>query len=363
MRIEVHSEYSDKLARDWEILLANFSRYGIQNTSVWIRSYIQYYLNGRECYFVAVRDARDELICCMCLQRTVRRFYVLSKYRRFQDLGTGVNDFFNVPCKIGHEAEAAACIVNWFKGNASSWERFRLSFIPGSNEFEKILIKHLQQTFPTVVTMDRLCYKVDTSGTWEDYFTAERNQQLRDVRGRINRIAKSGYVVTSRIIQKDIVYYLDDFLFHFTRRRTSKGEKNSYENASKIRLIRDVIRDGEITGKVQMSILEDQNGEVWAYQFDLIDRERGIWYHYAPTFNDKFRQFSPSKVLLFEMLREAFRDPAIKEFNFMRGEADYKKQYTDAYDVYMQVDVTNRFSRKIMFQNLMGSIVRGWGSK
>ena len=123
-----------------------------------------------------------------------------------------------------------------------------------------------------------------------------------------------------------------------------------------MKLIRDVIDAAEHDRSVQLSLLEDQKGVVWAYQLDLMDRREGIWYHYAPTFNEAYREFSPSKVLLFASLKQAFANPDIKEFNFMRGEAEYKKQFTSNSENYLAIKITNSFSRKIKFQKIMRKV-------
>lgn len=363
MRVQLYSDYSASFANEWERLIAETTRYSIQQRHAWIESYLRHYLSNRNLRILAVRKGDGELVCCLCLQVACRRFYKVTNYRVFEDLGSGVNDFFEIPCRRGYEKVAASCIVHWLRDNASAWERLQMSFIPNTNLFATVLTEVLQGTFPVIVSMNRSYFVIDTSQSWEDYFTPQRNQQLRDVRGRINRIAKSGYTVSTRIVREDIAPYLDDFLFHFSKRREIKNEKNSYANEAKVKLIRDVIRDGEKTGRTQMALLEDQNAEIWAYQLDLVDREQGIWYHYAPTFNDKFSQFSPSKVLLFETLKHAFRDPVIKEFNFMRGEADYKKQFTDTAGSYSQVKVVNPHSYKVKFQSLMGKLLGGGSFK
>lgn len=356
MKVFLHSEFTRGLADEWMLLLGRSNRYIIQQKSSWVKSYVRYFLRPDQYCFLAVRGETDRLICCLPLQKETKKFYKLFSYVRLRDLGSGVNDFFNIPCESGCEVGAATALANWFKTNASLWEHLSISFVPEQNILEKELVKELSVYFPVKVTKDRSYYRIDTARAWKEYFTPERNQKLRDVRGRMNRAIRNRYEVKSRIITQGITEYLESFFEHFTRRREEKNETNSYQNPAKVKLIHEVIRAYEPLGNVQLSVLEDQYGETWAYQLDLIDRDKGIWYHYAPTFNEKFREFSPSKLLLFESLQHAFRDPDIKEFNFMRGEAEYKQQFTDDRESYMRIDIMNNFSKKVKFQKLMGRL-------
>lgn len=355
MRLELETSYKDQFYPELDLLLTN-ARYSIQQTKKWLTSFLKNYLRNKNIYFLSVRDDQNELISCLCLQKRNKRFYKISQFTTLLDLGNSVNDFFNIPCKEGYEEEVADHYAKWFHENSSYWEQLRLQFLP-ETKMHAAFVEAMKKYFPVKVSRDRLFYKINTDRSWESYFTSEMNKRLRDVRGRKNRIAKSGHVVHSRIISSGIETFLDDFLHHFSKRRKEKGEKNSYEDEAKIKLIRDVIDAAKQDQSVQLSILEDKHGAVWAYQLDLMDRKRGVWYHYAPTFNDSYREFSPSKILLFDSLKRAFEDPEIKEFNFMRGEAAYKKQFTDESEQYMEILVTNSFSKKIKFQKLMVAIV------
>lgn len=354
MKIGLESSSNTEFILALTTLFQTSTRYSIQQRGDWIPAFLKYFLNGKNFYFLSVRDEK-ELVSCLCLQKKAKRFYKLFTYTFLIDLGNGVNDFFYIPCKAGYEQEVSAMYASWFKENPSFWENLRLQFLP-KTEMHTCFIEAMQKHHLVNVSEERSYFKIDTSRAWEDYFTAEMNKRLRDVRGRTNRIEKSGHVVESKVIETGIDAYLEDFLIHFSKRRESKNEKNSYEDDAKVKLIRDVIAAGERDHSVQLSILEDQKGAIWAYQLDLMDRNQGIWYHYAPTFNDAYQEFSPSKILLFASLKRAFADPQIKEFNFMRGEAEYKKQFTDDSERYLAIDITNSFSKKIKFQKLMASV-------
>lgn len=357
MRIALLSSYDNAFGEELAVLFNKGCKYAVQQRATWISSYIEHFLSNKNVHFLTVRDDEGALISCLCLQTSTRSFYRFWTYKRLLDLGNGVNDFFYIPCVEGYEKEAAHLLVEWLWNNWRFWDRMTLSFLP-QTPMHTAFVQAMDGYFEVSVSKDRCYYLIDTNRPWHEYFTPEMNQRLRDVRGRFNRVKRSGHEIISKIVEEGIEDYLPDFLHHFAVRRRTKGERNSYESNAKIQLIKDVIRGSRDDVSVVLSVLEDRSGCIWAYQLDLLDKGRGIWYHYAPAFNASFREFSPSKLLLFESLQRAFNDPRIVEFNFMRGEAEYKKQFTDQFDTYLNIDVINGRSYKVRAQRQLARLVR-----
>ena len=70
-----------------------------------------------------------------------------------------------------------------------------------------------------------------------------------------------------------------------------------------------------------------------------------------PTFIDDFKKYSPGSILLNELIKTAFEDTNISEFNFMRLEADYKKWWNPEKKNYLDISFENHRSKKIIIGN------------
>jgi CelD/BcsL family acetyltransferase involved in cellulose biosynthesis len=146
-----------------------------------------------------------------------------------------------------------------------------------------------------------------------------------------------------------ITPYLNSILDFYEERRKHTGQPNAFSNPLHVNMLREIIPAYEKMGWMKLSILKGSDGKDWAYQLDFV--KDGIQYHYAPTFDMKYAAYSPSKILLFETIKSGFADSSLHEFNFMRGESDYKKQFAYAKTPFINLVVKNPYSTRNKIYN------------
>lgn len=64
--------------------------------------------------------------------------------------------------------------------------------------------------------------------------------------------------------------------------------------------------------------------------YSIVLEDKGIAYWYLEAFNPKFSQFSPGEILLYKMILH-YQKMGFKEFNFMKGESQYKEWWAKDY--------------------------------
>ncbi|NJL34028.1 MAG: GNAT family N-acetyltransferase [Chloroflexaceae bacterium] len=175
-----------------------------------------------------------------------------------------------------------------------------------------------------LVTRDesRSFYHIDLTGNYEVYYKNYVHKKTLDLRTRINKLKreKGDYSVVQ--IQNNLLEYWKKMLEQYRVRRATTGQPNAFDDKRLNKMLHRIIPQYEARGWLQMSILKGPDGEDWAYQFDFV--KDGVQYHYAPSFNMKYAAYSPSKILLLETIKAGFANPNLIEFNFMRGESEYK---------------------------------------
>src|SRR5207237_6879985 len=67
------------------------------------------------------------------------------------------------------------------------------------------------------------------------------------------------------------------------------------------------------------------DNRVAAYRLGF--RYGGVVYDWNTGLDPAYDQFSVGKVLLYHWIEDLFRRPEVAEFNFMRGESDFKKMF------------------------------------
>jgi CelD/BcsL family acetyltransferase involved in cellulose biosynthesis len=75
----------------------------------------------------------------------------------------------------------------------------------------------------------------------------------------------------------------------------------------------------------------------WNYGFKFA----GSWFYYQPTFDAKWRQFSPGFCLLSKMVEHACDDPEIHLLDLGLGEEGYKERFATGYRQTLHVTITN----------------------
>jgi CelD/BcsL family acetyltransferase involved in cellulose biosynthesis len=65
------------------------------------------------------------------------------------------------------------------------------------------------------------------------------------------------------------------------------------------------------------------------------------WFYYQPTFDDRWRQFSPGFCLLTMMIEDACDNPAIRVLDLGLGEEGYKERFASGYRQTLHATITN----------------------
>jgi len=75
----------------------------------------------------------------------------------------------------------------------------------------------------------------------------------------------------------------------------------------------------------------------WNYGF----RFAGSWFYYQPTFDSRWRQFSPGFCLLTKMVEQACDDPTIRTLDLGLGEEEYKDRFASGHRQTVHATITN----------------------
>jgi CelD/BcsL family acetyltransferase involved in cellulose biosynthesis len=75
----------------------------------------------------------------------------------------------------------------------------------------------------------------------------------------------------------------------------------------------------------------------WNYGF----RFAGSWFYYQPTFDARWRQFSPGFCLLTKMVEQACDDPTIRTLDLGLGEEEYKDRFASGHRQTLHATITN----------------------
>jgi CelD/BcsL family acetyltransferase involved in cellulose biosynthesis len=317
------------------------SAYPIHLQLDWISSYITSFQATDKIKLLSVVSLNQtEILGFLPLEVRKRRGTSFFSIRHFVPLASGPSDFFDIPCRTGFEKQVTDALVNWFIKHRHNWERLILNLIPESSCSWQPFVDALRtRGLSPLVTDNRKFYYIDTRQTWNSYEENYFYSKNRDLRKDLRRIERDGKQIRLVEIRSGLVQYLPLLFSYYGVRRIQKKQADVFEAPEWRNFLTEVIQKFETERRVSLNLLLDQNNEIWAHQLDWL--LNGVRYHYFHSINEKFRAYSPGKVLLYMILKKSFEDPEIRQCNFMRGESPYKENFANQSENYITIEVHN----------------------
>ncbi len=324
--------------------------YDIHTQSIWFNAYVNCF-NIQPNQLLPIAYPNNVLQLCA----HDHKFNALVNRITLTPLAHGANDFFLLGTNPKHTGETAAYYADILFQRKKDWDQLVLSEVPATDLFVDDFIKQLRKKgFQPIEDRSRSFYHIDLTQNWDNYYKEYVHKKILDLRTRINKLKREGFDYSVSILYSGITPYLDSILDFYEERRKHTGQPNAFSNPLHANMLREIIPAYEKMGWMKLSILHGSDGKDWAYQLDFV--KDGIQYHYAPTFDMNYSVYSPSKILLFESIKSGFADPNLREFNFMRGESDYKKQFAFAKTPFVNIVVNNPYSTRNKIYNLYNKL-------
>jgi hypothetical protein len=319
--------------------------YNIHNTTIWFKAFIDCFNIKQSQLFTIEKNGN-----ILNLYVRTKRFNPFVQTKILAPLAHGANDFFLLGTNPGSIAETAAYYTDELVHKKQKWDQLLLTEVPGNDFFISHLIENLaKKGFEIEHSEPRSFYHIDLTKNWDEHYKSHIHKKTLDLRTRINKLKREGFSYEVETLTKNISPYLDLILEFYRERRQHTGQPNAFSNLQHAQMLKQIIPEYEKHGWMKLSILKGSDGNDWAYQLDFV--KDGIQYHYAPTFDMKYAAYSPSKILLLETIKQGFANPGLHEFNFMRGESDYKKQFAYAKTPFVNIVVNNPDSKRSKIYN------------
>lgn len=334
----------------WQAFFSQQDGHTINANKNWINAYYDTYLQPPIVPFVMQVQREEESIGFLPMQLEVKQVNRWLKTKDLYPLGWGPSDFFPIPCQSGMEDEMAVAITTFLKSNSKLWDTMTIQNVPVPSAVASGLKKSLvDEGFSCHEQGGFGFYTVDTSGDWSTYFERFIKPQNKDLLKDLRRLDREGVRLEVLSYRHNVYNKLVPLLDLYAQRRSSLGQSNSYETKERRAFVEQVTTAFEKGNHVELSVLQDEAGEPWAFQLDFL--WEGTRYHWNHAYNEDFKKHSPGKILLLRLLESSFEDPAIREVNHMRGSADYKSKLADTFNPYINYQVVNTKSKRLKWLN------------
>lgn len=233
------------------------------------------------------------------------------------------------------------------------------------NNYSEVLLKNLDEKSLTLESLKKICkpenltvkesskcYYINLKKfTKEDYFNTEVSKKFvtRDLNRLYNHLNGCEWKIV-KLEQAEIEKYIDTLIDMHIGIKKKKDIARTYEDDKYARLVKEITLASSRKNTLSVySLLID--GNIAAYM--VLHKYGKKYYWWNTSYNAEYHKYSPSKVLLNEIIRKCF-DEEMEEFSFMRGESDYKTKWTKSYTANYQVRYLSGSGLSGFFRMLRG---------
>ena len=283
---------------------------------VWLTAWLEAHVEFRP-WVVVVRD--HGALAAVAAFADRRR----AGHREIVALGHGSSDYARLPAR----SELAARVLADAVGDAlrrRRWPwRLRFDQLPVADPTATRLVERLSHsTLEAGDASPRLLLHADRP--LDAVMSSKTRQSLRTARNRLEKLDEGYRVRTER--GPTVCSALDDIERVHRLRDHALGRPSDLDDPARRRFWHGVLAAYGGRGEVEIGRLEIGE-DLAAYSVSFLDRSS---YRLWDTRIDPARSFvSPGRVLLADLIERLRAEGAWTEFDFMRGEEDYKRRMSD----------------------------------
>lgn len=306
----------------------------------WISTCCKHFLKHRRLGVTVCRD--NDKIAILPF------YYIYKGYRELNYIGKGLSDYGDIITNYSD--------FSWLKdvfiyNKVDSIKLFNVrDDSPLLSEAESAIFDDSDTYTIKVEDSVKSPYLNLDNKSWGDYFNSLDKKFRADILRQIKRLTSLGklrFGCCDNIGQ--LTRILDVMYSQHIKRREYLGQNKSIFLNNNIKNFYDEINKKMfLNSKLLLFYLMFKNDIIAVAECFLYDKNL---YYYIPTFDIKFTRYSPSKILLYHIVRYSFNHH-LKEFDFMIGDEGYKLRWkTKIRQTHNISFFKNSFLGKIAFLN------------
>ena len=284
-------------------------------------------------------DMSGQTVALAPLMIERRRVRGVATLREVKWLATGPSDQADILSAISAEA-AGAAVAGHLIRSRRAWDELHLECVPEGSQAVRGMLDALGAGLRCAVTIKRSpSYYIDTRGDWGTYLaTTSKKFVQRDLPRVRRRLGESGDVRICHDRQADIADVLELAVPLHRARQEELGRSSRLADAQYVAFLGEALKGLADLGVLSVWTLH-VGDDIGGY---LIGFETGgVFYAWNMAHNPAYGGASPGKVLWAGAIQGCFEDQAVREFNMMRGDTEYKLKWTSTSRVLLDIRVRN----------------------
>ena len=308
----------------WNPLLEKSGSNNIFSTFEWLSTWWEHFGQDKKLFVLLAMDG-EEVIGIAPLIIEKRRILRYAPLKVVSFIGTGVSDYADFII-VKKREEVLRGFFEYLGEKRRLWDEMDLREIREDSPNLELLREILNtKGFIADISETGKCPYVKIDGDWDGYFKSISKGIRKDIPNRFNRLRRLNIKWQVEIdILGNAKEYIDNLFDISISRVLSKNKKNVFHSKHNRMFIRTFIKNFADNKIIYLAIFRiDSN--IAAYRLGFL--YSGVFYAWSTSINNKYKKFSPGKLLSKEVFHNFF-NRNISEIDFLRGEENYKYEWT-----------------------------------
>jgi len=324
----------------------------------WLYLWYKHFGAGQDLFLLVAEEGsgeRMELVGIAPLmiyrERTVNG---LVDYRTVRLIGHDFTDRNDFIVSAGQREAIIDALADSLFARRSRWDRLVLRHLNDASPTFKPLCRALGRKGCRVeMAALATCPWIDVEGSFDDYFKTRGRNLTGDVGRRWRRLRDAGIEPELQILSRLDEGLLDEIrVIDRARSEATVGRESVFLDELKRDFVAELIERLNESGAWRIYVFRHQ-GVLLSYYicYDCA----GTLHFWVTSYNVAYEQYSLGKVLLKLVVEDCFRQ-GYQHFDFMIGDEEYKRRWTDRMSINHVLTVTpNSFKNRGVW--LFGSLV------
>ena len=348
-KVHTTQEFRD-LKDKWDPFLEQSSCPNLFLTWEWLYTWWEFYSNGYQLFILLALDQDGNLlgIAPFCLTRISP---IRLKVLRFLGTEEVCSDHLDFILKKGREEETLSLFFKYLEDNPEEWDLLDLTDLrEGSFGLPFIQAWAEKNRFSFSLNPWTACPYALLPETWEGFLSMLSANSRKDIRRQLRLMQESGKVRYSLVKDKNEVIPMMDSLFQLhSKRWSTSGEKGVFQRERFNRFHKKIAELFFDKGWLSIPYLTNEK-DIFAIYYNF--QYQNKIYAYQSGIDPAWESFSPGTTALALTIQEAISQ-GFREFDFLRGEAQYKYKWTEKERQNLRVLVWNKNFRSAIYKNFL----------
>jgi CelD/BcsL family acetyltransferase involved in cellulose biosynthesis len=302
---------------------------------------------SRRLSIILIRDDNGQIVGIAPFY-SYKRIVLGFKMRIIEFIGSGLSDYRSFIAKTHDNIRIYTEILNWLNKNSEQWDIVDLHYISEESPIVKnydTLFRDFK--FRASIQQHNICPYISLSSNrdfYENLYNRSLVKYLKRKTRKFDRDLNHRILTISNL--SELGGSLDDLFDLHKKRRNHQLQLGQFRSKDRKQLFRDLSYDLFKRGwlKVVFLLVDDQR-VACLYNFEF--KNRAYFYQSGLDPNSKFARYSLGYIILTFTIKEALK-AGIKEYDFLSGNEDYKKEWARMYRSLYRIRITSSNSKRII---------------